>query len=202
MSAYSAVSFGHAHPRIIAALVARRSRSASRRARIQRRAAPSARAARAAHRHGSRAARQRRRRGGRDALKAARKWAHKIKGVPTASAEIIACRGNFHGRTITACGLSTEPQYRTASGRSPRALHGSVRRRARARARDHARTAAFLVEPIQGEGGIIVRRRLSARMRAICRERRVLMICDEIQTGLGAPAACSRASTTASSPTA
>jgi ornithine--oxo-acid transaminase len=121
------------------------------------------------------------------AIKAARKWAHKIKGVSEGHAEIIACRGNFHGRTITACGLSTEPQYRDGFGPFPPGLSTVPFGDATALALAITpRTAAFLVEPIQGEGGIIVPPAGYLReCAAICRERGVLLICDEIQTGLG-----------------
>jgi len=121
------------------------------------------------------------------AIKAARKWGHKVKGIPEGRAEIIGCAGNFHGRTIAVIGLSTEPQYRDGFGPFPPGLstipYGDADALAKAIT---PRTAAFLVEPIQGEGGIIVPPpRYLARCREICRENRVLMICDEIQTGLG-----------------
>ncbi len=92
------------------------------------------------------------------ALKAARKWAHKVKGVPAGRAEIIVCRGNFHGRSITIVGFSSEPQYRDGFGPFPPGfVDDSLRRRRRARrARSRPNTAAFLVEPMQGEGGIVV----------------------------------------------
>ena len=107
--------------------------------------------------------------------------------MPDGQAEIIACRGNFHGRTITACGLSTEPQYRDGFGPFPPGLFTVPFGDAAALAQAITpRTAAFLVEPIQGEGGIIVPPASYLReCAAICRERRVLLICDEIQTGLG-----------------
>jgi ornithine--oxo-acid transaminase len=188
MSAYSAVSFGHAHPRIIAALISQaQSLGVTSRAyfndelpflleRLARltgmdRVLPANGGAEAVE----------------TAVKAARKWAHKVKGVPDGQAEVIACRGNFHGRTITACGLSTEPQYRDGFGPFPPGLTTVPFGDATALALAITpRTAAFLVEPIQGEGGIVVPPEGYLReCAAICRERRVLMICDEIQTGLG-----------------
>jgi ornithine--oxo-acid transaminase len=188
MSAYSAVSFGHAHPRIIGALVAQaQSLGVTSRAYFNdelpyllERLAKLTGMDRVLPANGGAEAVE-------TAIKAARKWAHKIKGVPDGQAEIIACRGNFHGRTITACGLSTEPQYRDGFGPFPPGLFTVPFGDAAALAQAITpRTAAFLVEPIQGEGGIIVPPASYLReCAAICRERRVLLICDEIQTGLG-----------------
>jgi ornithine--oxo-acid transaminase len=188
MSAYSAVSFGHSHPRIIAALTAQaQSLGVTSRAYyndelpfLLERLAKLTRMDRVLPANGGAEAVE-------TAIKAARKWAHKIKGVPDGQAEIIACRGNFHGRTITACGLSTEPQYRDGFGPFPPGLFTVPFGDADALAQAITpRTAAFLVEPIQGEGGIMVPPPGYLRAcAAICRERNVLLICDEIQTGLG-----------------
>ena len=188
MSAYSAVSFGHAHPRILAALMAQaQSLGVTSRAYFNdelppllERLARLTQMDRVLPANGGAEAVE-------TALKAARKWAHKVKGVPDGQAEIIACRGNFHGRTITACGLSSEAQYRDGFGPFPPGLFTVPFGDAAALARAITpRTAAFLVEPIQGEGGIIVPPDGYLReCLALCRERRVLMICDEIQTGLG-----------------
>lgn len=121
------------------------------------------------------------------ALKAARKWAYTVKGVPTDRAEIIACAGNFHGRTITIVGMSTEPQYRNGFGPFPPGLitipYGDAAQLEKAITPN---TAAFLVEPIKGEGGIVVPPAGYLKAcAAICKKNNVLMICDEIQTGLG-----------------
>lgn len=121
------------------------------------------------------------------ALKAARKWAYQKKGVPEDQAEIIACQGNFHGRTIAIVGLSTEPQYRAGFGPFPPGLsiipYGDPISLEEVIS---ANTAAFLVEPIQGEGGIIVPPKGYLHACAeICKKHNVLLICDEIQTGLG-----------------
>ncbi|RDI40995.1 ornithine--oxo-acid transaminase [Aquicella lusitana] len=121
------------------------------------------------------------------ALKAARKWAYSVKGVEADQAEVIACAGNFHGRTITVVSMSTEPQYRAGFGPFTPGFkiipYGDVS------ALENAitpRTAAFLVEPIKGEGGIVVPPEGYLKAcEAICRQHNVLMICDEIQTGLG-----------------
>jgi ornithine--oxo-acid transaminase len=188
MSAYSAVSHGHAHPRIVAALVAQ-----ARSLNIVSRAFHSDRLAAFLERActltgqdmalpmntGAEAVET--------ALKAARKWAWKVKGVPDGQAEIIACEGNFHGRTIAICGLSTEPQYRAGFGPFPPGLrtvrYGDA---AALEAAITPHTAAFLVEPIQGEGGIVIPPAgYLARCAEICRRHNVMLIADEIQTGLG-----------------
>ncbi len=121
------------------------------------------------------------------AIKAARKWAYKVKGVAPDQAEIIACSGNFHGRTIAIVAMSDEPQYRDGFGPFPPGFrlveYGSIESLEKA---INANTAAFLVEPVQGEGGIIVPPAgyLNAAKR-LCEENNVLLLADEIQTGLG-----------------
>jgi ornithine--oxo-acid transaminase len=121
------------------------------------------------------------------ALKAARKWAYTVKGVPADRAEIIVCDGNFHGRTITIVGFSSVPQYRDGFGPFPPGFKSVRFGNAEAvRAAITPNTAAFLVEPIQGEGGINVPPAgYLAEVARICREHNVLLICDEIQSGLG-----------------
>jgi ornithine--oxo-acid transaminase len=121
------------------------------------------------------------------ALKAARKWAYEVKRVPHDRAEIIACEGNFHGRSITITGLSSEAQYRDGFGPFPPGLrqvpYGDVAALERAIT---PHTAAFLVEPIQGERGIVVPPAgYLAECARLCRSRNVLFIADEVQTGLG-----------------
>ena len=188
MSAYSAVSFGHAHPRILAALVAQAQRlGVTSRAYyndelpgLLERLALLTGLDRALPANGGAEAVE-------TAIKAARKWGSKVKGIAEGRVEIVGCDGNFHGRTIAAIGLSTEPQYRDGFGPFPPGLstipYGDADALARAIT---PRTAAFLVEPIQGEGGIVVPPpRYLARCLQICRDHHVLLICDEIQTGLG-----------------
>jgi ornithine--oxo-acid transaminase len=121
------------------------------------------------------------------ALKTARKWGYRIKGVPEGKAEIIVCEGNFHGRTISIISFSDDPQYRDGFG--PFTPGFKLVRYGDLAALERAitpNTVAFLVEPIQGEGGIIVPPTgyLKAA-RELCRRERVLFMADEIQTGLG-----------------
>ena len=188
LSAYSAVSFGHGHPRLLRALEsqARRLAVTSRAFHTDRlppflariceltgmdRALPMSTGAEAVE----------------TAIKCARKWAYTRRGVPEGEARIVACEGNFHGRTTTIVGFSSEAQYREHFGPFDGGFtcipYGDAE--ALARAID-GRTAAFLVEPIQGEAGIVVPPEgWLARCARICRERGILLIVDEVQTGLG-----------------
>lgn len=188
MSAYSAVSFGHSHPALVAALTEQAGRLAitSRAFHTDRlgpflerlcqltgmaRALPMNSGAEAVE----------------TAIKAARKWAYKVKGVPEGQAQILVAEGNFAGRTTTIVGFSTEPQYRDGFG--PFAPGFASVPYGDARALEAAitpHTAAFIVEPIQGEAGIVVPPAgyLKA-VREICSRHNVLMVCDEVQTGLG-----------------
>lgn len=188
MSAYSAVSHGHCHPRLVTALTAQAKKLA-----ITSRAFHTEKLALLAKRlvelsgfdkvlpmnTGAEAVET--------ALKAARKWAYKIKGVAHDKAEIIICDGNFHGRTITLVGMSSEPKYQDGFGPFPagfkRIPYGDANALAAAITPN---TAAFLVEPIQGEAGIILPPPgYLAECANICKLQNVLLICDEIQTGLG-----------------
>jgi len=121
------------------------------------------------------------------AIKAARKWGEKVKGIGRDQAEIIVCADNFHGRTTTIVGFSTEEQYKDGFGPftpgfkvipygDASALEGAMT----------PNTAAFIVEPIQGESGIKVPPEgFLKRAAEICKRHRALFICDEIQSGLG-----------------
>jgi len=188
LSAYSAVSFGYGHPRLLAALREQAGRLAvtSRAYYTDRlppflaklcqvtgmdRALPMSTGAEAVE----------------TAIKCARKWAYEVKKVPRGRAKIVCCRGNFHGRTTTIVGFSSEAQYRDSFG--PYADGFVAVPFGDAAALDAAidgDTAAFLVEPVQGEAGIVVPPEgYLARCAAICRERGVLLLVDEVQTGLG-----------------
>ena len=121
------------------------------------------------------------------AVKAARKWGHKVKGIPDNHAEIIVCANNFHGRTTTIISFSTDEQYRDGFGPLTPDFkiipYGDIDA---LKAAITPNTCAFLVEPIQGEAGIIVPPEgfLTAANK-LCKENNVLFIVDEIQSGLG-----------------
>ena len=121
------------------------------------------------------------------AVKTARKWAYQKKGVPQDQAEIIVCANNFHGRTVTVISFSTEPLYRQDFG--PFTPGFKVIPFGDADALEKAitpNTAAFMVEPIQAEAGILIPPDGFLRRAAeICKANNVLLIADEIQTGLG-----------------
>jgi ornithine--oxo-acid transaminase len=119
------------------------------------------------------------------ALKIARKWGERVKGIEANRCEIIACEGNFHGRTLGTISLSTEPQYRAHFGPFlPGMLTVPYDDVEALEAAINPNTAAFLVEPIQGEAGIrLPREGYLKRVRALCDRHRVLMIVDEVQTG-------------------
>lgn len=120
------------------------------------------------------------------AIKAARRWAYDVKGVEENKAEIIACEGNFHGRTMTAVSLSSDPEYRRGFGPMLPGINivpfGDLEALKNAITPN---TAAFLIEPIQGEAGIIMPPEgFLKAARELCRENNVLFIADEIQCGL------------------
>jgi len=188
LSAYSAVNQGHRHPRIVRALVeqARKLTLTSRAFRNDQwpmlakelcdmtgysMVLPMNSGAEAVE----------------TAVKTARKWAYRNKGVPRDRAEIIACANNFHGRTVTVISFSTEPLYRNDFG--PFTPGFAIIPFGNANALEKAitpNTAAFLVEPIQAEAGIIIPPDGFLKKAAeICKRNNVLFIADEIQTGLG-----------------
>jgi ornithine--oxo-acid transaminase len=188
MSAYSAVSHGHRHPKIVKALEEQLSRLAI----VSRsyysdtlanflqyacelfgydKGLPMNTGAEAVE----------------TALKLARKWGYKVKKVPADKAEIIACRNNFHGRTIAIVGMSTEEQYRDGFGPFPAGFniipYGDVDALEKAITPN---TVAFIVEPIQGEAGIMMPPvGYLKKCAELCKRHNVLLIADEIQTGLG-----------------
>jgi ornithine--oxo-acid transaminase len=121
------------------------------------------------------------------ALKAARRWAYDVKGVADNQAEIIGCVGNFHGRTMTAVSLSSEDEYQRGFGPMLPGIklipYGDLDA---LNAAITPNTAAFIIEPIQGEAGIIIPPEgFLKKALELCKEQNVLFIADEIQAGLG-----------------
>lgn len=121
------------------------------------------------------------------ALKTARRWGYDVKGIADNQAEIIACVGNFHGRTLGAVSLSSDPDYRRGFGPLLAGIklvpYGDLQALKDAITPN---TAAFIIEPIQGEAGInIPPQGYMKQAFELCRENRVLFIADEIQAGLG-----------------
>lgn len=121
------------------------------------------------------------------AFKAARRWGYFVKGIPDNCAEIIACNGNFHGRTMTAVSMSSEPAYKRGYGPMlPGIVHIPYGDAQALAAAITPHTAAFIFEPIQGEAGInIPPQGYLNQVAQICRDNNVLLVVDEIQTGLG-----------------
>jgi ornithine--oxo-acid transaminase len=122
------------------------------------------------------------------ALKTARRWGYDVKGVPEDRAKIVTCQGNFHGRTITIVSFSTDPSAKGGFGPFTPGFetvpYGDIGALEAALADPDV--VAFLVEPIQGEAGVVVPPEgYLRRARELCDERRVLLIADEIQSGLG-----------------
>lgn len=121
------------------------------------------------------------------AIKAVRKWGYEVRGVPEDQAEIIVCANNFHGRTIAISGFSSDPENRAGFGPFAPGFKtvpfGDFDAFASAVTPN---TVAFLVEPVQGEAGVIIPpASYFARVRELCNEKRITLILDEIQTGLG-----------------
>ncbi len=188
LSAYSALNQGHCHPRILAAMVeqAERLTLTSRAFRNDQLALLYEDLARLTGSHkilpmnsGAEAVES--------AIKAVRKWGYELKGVAADRAEIIVCSNNFHGRTLGIVGFSTDPDARGGFGPFAPGFRvvpfGNFDAFAAA---VNENTVAFLVEPIQGEAGVIIPPAgYFARVRALCSERNVALILDEIQTGLG-----------------
>jgi len=188
LSAYSAVNQGHCHPKILAAMVEQAGRLTltSRAFRNDQLAAFYEELCALTHSHkvlpmnsGAEAVET--------ALKVARKWGYEVKGVPDGEAEIIVCDGNFHGRTIGIVGFSTDPQSRGGFGPfAPGFKTVPFGDAAALEAAITPNTVAFLVEPIQGEAGVIIPPAgYLKRARELCTKHEVILILDEIQTGLG-----------------
>ncbi len=188
LAAYSAVNQGHCHPRIVQALIDQSSKMAltSRAFRNDQlglfyqqlseltgfsRTLPMNTGAEAVE----------------TAIKAARKWAYTVKGVPYNQAEILVFSQNFHGRTTTIVGFSSEEQYRSGFGPFAAGFtllpYGEIEA---VRDAMNPNVAAILIEPIQGEGGIIIPPDgYLAEIASLCKEHRALLMADEIQSGLG-----------------
>src|SRR5712672_3069920 len=188
MSAYSAVSLGHSHPRILAALTAQAQRLAlPSRAYYSDRLGPfleelcqlTGLDAAVPMNTGAEAVET--------AIKAARRWGYRVKGIARDRPEIIVASGNFHGRTTTAVSASTEPDYRDGFGPlTPGFRAVAFGDLAAVERAITPQTAAVLVEPIQGEAGIFVPPAgFIAGLRVVCDAHRVLLILDEVQSGLG-----------------
>jgi len=188
MSAYSAVSHGHRHPKVVRALkeqvdrlaITSRAFHSDRLGAFleklcsltgQERALPMNTGAEAVE----------------TAIKAARRWGHRVRGIPDNTAEIIVARNNFHGRTTTIASFSSDPESKDGFGPfTPGFIEAEFGDIDSVRAAVTERTCAVLMEPIQGEAGIIVPPDGFLRdLRALCDERNILLILDEIQSGLG-----------------
>jgi ornithine--oxo-acid transaminase len=188
MSAYSAASHGHAHPRILAALTEQAQRlTVPSRAYYNDRLGPflaelcrlTGLDAALPMNTGAEAVET--------AIKAARRWGYWVEGIPRDRATIIVADGNFHGRTTTIVGFSSEPAYRDGFGPFAPGFcsvpFGDIAAIERAIAPE---TAAVLVEPIQGEAGIVVPPAGWLKsLRQLCDANHVLLILDEVQSGLG-----------------
>ena len=188
MGAYSAVSHGHLHPRIVAAAQRQMQRVAvtsrayhgttlgpfleklCRLAGFDR-ALPMNTGAEAVE----------------TAIKAARRWGHRVKGIADGKQEILVARGNFHGRTSTIISFSTEADYRAGFGPLATGFaHFDFGDMESVRAAATANTCAVLIEPIQGEAGVILPPPgFFKALRAWCTDHNVLLIDDEVQAGLG-----------------
>jgi ornithine--oxo-acid transaminase len=188
LSAYSAVSQGHCHPKILAAMIeqARRLTLTSRAFHNDQLAPFYRELAELTGSHkvlpmnsGAEAVES--------AIKSVRKWAYEVKGVPDGQAEIIVCANNFHGRTLGIVGFSTDPGSRDHFG--PFAPGFKIIPFGDAAALEQAitpNTATFLVEPIQGEAGVVIPPPgYFTRVRELCTAHNVMLVLDEIQTGLG-----------------
>ncbi|MDX3969884.1 MAG: ornithine--oxo-acid transaminase [Bradyrhizobium sp.] len=188
LSAYSAVSQGHCHPKILAAMVeqAHRLTLTSRAFHNDQLALFYEEIAALTGSHkvlpmnsGAEAVES--------AIKSVRKWGYEVKGVPDGQAEIIVCANNFHGRTLGIVGFSTDPETRTHFG--PFAPGFKIIPFGDAAALEEAitpNTVAFLVEPIQGEAGVVIPPAgYFTKVRELCTANNVMLVLDEIQTGLG-----------------
>lgn len=188
MSAYSAVSHGHGHPRIVEALTQQLGKVAvTSRAFytdqlgpfLEKLCAVSGFEAALPMNTGAEAVET--------AIKGARRWGYDVKGIPADKAEIIVATNNFHGRTTTIVGFSTDPEYKRSFGPFSdgflAAEYGDINAFEKAITPN---TCAIMIEPIQGEAGIVAPPEgFLTKLRALCDQNNVLLILDEIQSGLG-----------------
>lgn len=188
LSAYSAVNQGHCHPKILAAMVeqAQKLTLTSRAFRNDQLAHFYEEIAALTGSHkvlpmnsGAEAVET--------AVKAVRKWGYEVKGVPEGQAEIIVCSNNFHGRTMGIVGFSTDPDARTGFGPfAPGFRQVAFGDLEAFRAAINENTVAFLIEPIQGEAGVLIPPTgYFTGVRELCTKHGITLILDEIQTGLG-----------------
>ncbi|MBY5542826.1 ornithine--oxo-acid transaminase [Rhizobium leguminosarum] len=188
LSAYSAVNQGHCHPKILAAMVEQAGRLTltSRAFRNDQLAYLYEELAALTGSHkilpmnsGAEAVET--------AIKAVRKWGYEVKGVPEGKAEIVVCADNFHGRTLSIISFSTDPDARSGFGPYTSGFRIIPFGEAEAfAAAINANTVAALIEPIQGEAGVIIPPAgYFTRIRELCTANNVTLILDEIQTGLG-----------------
>lgn len=188
LSAYSAVNQGHCHPRIKAAMIEQAGRiTLTSRAFRNDKLGPFLKALSDLTGYDKAIPMNSGAEAVEAALKAARKWGYQVKQVPEDQAEIIVCSGNFHGRTTTIVSFSDEGQYKADFGPLTPGFRQVTYGDAQALAQAITpHTVAFLVEPIQGEGGVIVPPTgYLKETYDICQANNVLFIADEIQTGLG-----------------
>ncbi|KAG8815299.1 ornithine aminotransferase [Serendipita sp. 399] len=201
LSAYSAVNQGHCHDKIVAALVAQAHKlTLSSRAFFNAEFGPYAKFVTEMFGYGMVLPMNTGAEAVETALKVARKWAYMKKRVEAGQAIVLACEGNFHGRTLGVISMSTDPEsrggfgpflanvgptYETKSGQTKTIRYNSIPDLRDALEEHGPRVAAFLVEPIQGEAGIVVPDDgYLAEVYKLCKQHNVLLICDEIQTGL------------------
>lgn len=188
LSAYSAVNQGHVHPRMVETLMSQAQRlTLTSRAFYNSEMGPWLQALTEICRKPRAIPMNTGAEAVETAIKLVRKWGYEVKGIPTDKAEIIVCENNFHGRTTTIVGFSSEENYKKSFGPFTPGFktipYGDVKALAAAITPN---TAGFLVEPIQGEAGVIVPPEGFLREASkICRQNNVLLAVDEIQTGLG-----------------
>jgi ornithine aminotransferase len=188
MGAYSAVSHGHLHPRLVAALheqagkvavTSRAYHSTTLGPFLEKLCAVTGFARALPMNTGAEAVET--------AIKCARRWGHRAKGIEDGRQEILVARGNFHGRTSTIISFSTEPDYKAGFGPlAPGFVHFDFGDMASVRAGTTKNTCAVLIEPIQGEAGVIIPPAgFFAELREWCDRNGILLIADEVQSGLG-----------------